>query len=392
MMRDLSFLITVIIVMLSLFSCDGSDTIDDSLPLAQRIDQLVEPTVVYGSPGAMIIGIIQDGERSYYSYGDAGLGYGPPLRSTIFEIGSVTKTFTATLLSEFILEGLISIDDPITQFLPETVNPPTFKGEQITLKHLVTHTSGLPREIYNFNIGGDNVWSEIDNNDLYEFLNDIYLQAYPFDDYTPGDELQSLGTSYRYSNVGMAILGHILELVSGKSFEQLVEERICSPLLMDETKIYPELSQDQKERVPGAYDSNQFTKAYPRDFGRYVACGGLLSTVDDMLNYIEANMAENSPLSKAMQQSHQEIYSRDQITQENGDLDERFHRGVDAIGMAWFLFYEAGDTIIEHSGAFNHQCHLRISKSNNVGMVAFSNSVNPVDRRIVETIFNWINE
>lgn len=392
MMRNLLFLIPGVILIISLISCEGTETIDDSLPLEQKIDQLVEPIVIFGNPSAMIIGIVQNGERSYYSYGDAGTGSGPPSLNSIFEIGSVTKTFTATLLSEFIMEGLVSLDDPITKYLPESIHPPTFKGQQITLKHLVTHTSGLPREIYNFNIGGSNVWSEIDNNDLYEFLNNIYRQAYPFDDYTLGNELQSLGTEYRYSNIGMAILGHILELVSGKPFEQLVEERICAQLNINETKTYPDLNQDQKERVPEAYDWNQYSKAFPRNFGRYVACGGLLSTIDDMLNYMEANMEDSTALSKSMQLCHQEIYSREQITKENGDSDERFHRGVNAIGMAWFLSYQNGDTIVEHSGAINHQCHFRFSKTNNVGIVAFSNSVNTLDRRIIETIFDWINE
>jgi CubicO group peptidase (beta-lactamase class C family) len=392
MMRNQLFLIPGIITIISLVSCETKETIDDSLPLKQKIDQLVEPIVIFGNPSAMIIGITQHGERSYYSYGNAGGNLGPPLPNSIFEIGSVTKTFTATLLSEFMMEDLVSLDDPITKYLPETIHPPTFNGQQITLKHLVTHTSGLPREIYNFNIGGSNVWSEIDNNDLYEFLNNIYQQAYPFDDYTLGNELQSLGTKYRYSNVGMALLGHILELASGKSYEQLVDERICTQLNMAETKIYPDLSQEQKDRVPVAYDMNQYSKAYDRDFGRYVACGGLLSTIDDMLNYMEANLEDSSPLSKAMQQCHQEIYTSEQISKENGDSDERFHRGVSAIGMAWFLSYAKGDTIVEHSGAFNHQCHFRFSKTNKVGIVAFSNSVNQVDRRVIETIFDWINE
>ena len=195
-MQRLTYLVPELVILLMLSSCVGDDSIDESQTLEQKIDHMVKPLVVYGNPNATIIGIIQNGERSIYSYGDAGLGNGPPLPNHIFEIGSITKTYTATLLSQFILEGLVSLNDPIFKFLPDSVDPPTFNEQQITLRHLVTHTSGLPREIYNFDIDYNIVWSELTNEDLYAFLNDISRQAYPFNDYTYGNELQSLGTIY----------------------------------------------------------------------------------------------------------------------------------------------------------------------------------------------------
>ena len=270
MMRRFISLLPGIVILLNLVSCEGEETIDESLPLEQKIGQLIEPLVVFGNPNTTIIGIIQNGEKSIYRYGDAGLGSGPPLPNTIFEIGSITKTYTATLLSQFIMEGLVSLDDPIDKYLPDTVDPPTFNGQQISLRHLVTHTSGLPREIYNFDIDFNIVWSKLEDEDLYAFLNDISRQAYPFDDYTYGNELQSLGTAFRYSNVGMAILGHILELVSGKKYEELVEERICSKLNMTDTKAYTDLTQEQKDRIPKAYNLNQYEQELPRNMGAYV--------------------------------------------------------------------------------------------------------------------------
>ena len=346
-MRRLITLVPGFVILLMLSSCVGQDTIAESQPLEEKIDQLVEPLVVYGNPNATIIGIIQDEERSIYSYGDAGLGNGPPLSNTIFEIGSITKTYTATLLSQFIMEGLVALDDPIDQFLPDSVDPPTFNGQPITLRHLVTHTSGLPREIYNFDIDHNVIWSELTNDDLYAFLNDISRQAYPFNDYTFDNELQSLGTRFRYSNVGMAVLGHILELVSGQSYEELIEERICSRLSMDDTKVFPDMTQEQKDRIPKAYNQNQVEQELPRDFGRYLACGGLLSTLDDMLNYMEAQMENSTFLSQSMQQCHEGIY-------DNEDIDETFPRGIDALGMAWLITYDGGDTIVYHNGGYNH--------------------------------------
>lgn len=365
-------------------SCVGEDKIDETLPLEQKIDQLVKPIVAYGNPNATIIGIIQNGERSIYSYGDAGLGNGPPLPNTIFEIGSITKTYTATLLSQFIMEGLVSLDDPISKFLPKSVNPPTFDGQPILIRNLVTHTSGLPREIYNFDIDVSVIWSETDEKDLYTFLNDISRQAYPFDDYTHGNELQSLGTSFRYSNVGMATLGHILELVSGQSFEQLVEDRICTLLNMSDTKTYSDLTQEQKERIPKAYNLNQYEQAWPREMGVYAPAGGILSTVDNMLDYMEANMEDSTPLSQSMNNCQQGIYTKDQIN--------NFPGGIDALAMAWFITYEGGDTIVYHNGGYNHLSYMKFNRTDRVGIVAFSNTASGVGFRIIDTIFDWINE
>ncbi len=385
MIRRFLYLISGIVLVLHLGSCESMDTIDESLSLEQRIDQLMEPIVIFGNPSAAIIGIVQNGERSYYGYGDAGLGDGPPLPNTIFEIGSITKTFTATLLSQFIMEGLVSLDDPIDMFLPESVDPPTFDGQPIRLRHLVTHTSGLPRSICNFNIDST-VWSELGPQDLYTFLNDISRQAYPFDDYTHDNELQSLGTEFRYSNVGMAILGHILELVSGEQFDQLVEERICSQLNMDDTKVYKNYTREQKERIPKAYDLNQYEKELPHELGAMVPAGGILSTVNDMLDYMEANMEDSTFLSKSMKKCHEGIYLKE-------DLAGTFPRRIaDAIGMAWFISYENRDTIAYHNGGYNHLSYMKFNITKKVGVVAFSNTASEVPSSVIETIFNWINE
>ena len=387
------FFIIIFSVAILFISCDNNLEIDSTLPLDEKIDAVVEPIVLFGSPSAFIIGIIQDGEKSIYSYGDAGLGFGAPQSNTIFEIGSNTKTFAATILSEFIIEGLLTLDDSINQFLPSSVVPPTFNGKNITLRDLVTHTSGLSREIYNFNGDYDIVWSEISNEDIYTFLNDISQEAYPFDDYTSRNNLKYLGTEFRYSNVGIAILGHILELVSGKTFEQLVDERITSKLNMPDTKFYTELTEEQKKRIPKAYNINQEEQELPRDFGRYLACGGLLSTMDDMLNYMEANINNTSSLSQSMQNCHEIIHSREEICNKDGTAFETFpYENADGIGMVWYVSYVNGETIVQHGGDYNHHCKFRFNKTKKVGVVTLSNTANVVEANVVETIFNWLNE
>lgn len=380
------YLVPGLVIMFYLCSCESEEAIDETMPLEKKIDLLVEPIVAFGNPSAAIIGIIRNGEQSIFSYGDAGLGNGPPLPNTQFEIGSITKTFTATLLSQFVMEGLLSLDDPLDKFLPDSIRPPTFHGEPIRLRHLVTHTSGLPREIYNFDIDYRIVWSELEVADLYNFLNDISQQAYPFNDYTQGNELQSLGTEFRYSNVGMAILGRILEIVSGQPFKQLVEERICSRLNMEDTKVYSDLTQDQRNNIPKGYNANQYENRFPGEMGAYTPAGGLYSTLEDMMIYMDANMKDSTSLSLSMQKCHEKIF-------EGKDLGSMFPaRDADAIGMAWLISYKNSDTILWHTGGYNLFSYIKFNKTQKTGIVAFSNTAGLLESRVFETIFNWINE
>jgi serine-type D-Ala-D-Ala carboxypeptidase/endopeptidase len=393
MLRKIFYLISVALIAILFVSCEKEVIIDESLPLRERIDKLVEPVTVFGAPSAIIIGVIKDGEKSIYSYGDAGLGFGAPRSNTIFEIGSNTKTFTATLLSTFIDEGLVSLDDSINRFLPDYVHPPTFHGQQITLLNLVTHTSGLPREVYNFTIDYNTFWSEFTNEDYYTFLNNISLQAYPFDDYTNGNELSYLGTKFRYSNIGIGILGHILERVSGKTFEELINEKICSPLNMPDTKVYTEITKEQKSRIPKAYNINQIEQELPRDMGRLLAPGSLLSTMDDMLNYMEANMENTTSLSKSMQRCHEMLYTREDICPDDAGVLEKFpYVGANGIGMIWYISQTNGDTIVEHGGDYNHHCFFKFNKTKKVGVIMFTNTTSLVSENIKETIFKWITE
>jgi hypothetical protein len=126
---------------------------------------------------------------------------------TLFEIGSITKVFTALLLQDMIERGEMKLEDPVQKYLPDSVRMPTWQGKEITLLHLATHTSGLPRD---------------SDGELYAFLSHCTLHQAP-------------GVHWEYSNLGMGLLGHVIALKACKDYETLVVERICQPLGMDST-------------------------------------------------------------------------------------------------------------------------------------------------------------
>jgi serine-type D-Ala-D-Ala carboxypeptidase/endopeptidase len=209
---------------------------------------------------------------------------------TVFEIGSITKVFTALLLQDMIERGEMSLDDPVQKFLPDPMKVPAYQGKPITLLHLATHTSGLPRMPDNLT---PQSWRDPDQTDysveqLYAFLSHHTLRRAP-------------GTQAEYSNLGMELLGHAIARQAGRDYETLVLERICQPLGMNSTRIVltPELEARLAigHAIPGRRVSGMNFQFLP-------GAGGLHSTANDLLKFISAYLGLSpSPLGALMEKA-----------------------------------------------------------------------------------------
>ncbi len=169
-------------------------------------------TAGLGKHAGIVVGILRGGDQSVAGYGTVDAGQQPPDENAIFEIGSVTKVFTTLLLAEMVLRGEVALDDPAQKYLPSTLHMPKWRGQEITLFHLATHASSLPRlprNLWKTTKDLANPYANYQVSDMYEFLSGFKLK-------------RPIGSRVEYSNLGMGLLGHILGLVAGKSFEELV--------------------------------------------------------------------------------------------------------------------------------------------------------------------------
>ena len=270
---------------------------------------------------------------------------------TVFEIGSVTKTFTTLLLQDMVERGEVKLDDPVAKYLPESVKVPSRNGKQITLLDLATHTAGLPRDPSNLTPGHglpENAFADYTVEKLYAFLSSFALDREP-------------GSKFEYSNVGMALLGHVLALKTGTNYEALVVERICRPLKMNSTGIT--LTPELRGRLARGHD--QLGKPAPNwEFQVYDAAGGLRSTANDLLKYVSANLGLTpSRLTPLMQQTH---VIRHKHTSDHGDT-----------AMAWYdrgEGYQSGLELLGHGGATGgYETFIGINKDQRRGVVVLSN-------------------
>jgi serine-type D-Ala-D-Ala carboxypeptidase/endopeptidase len=271
---------------------------------------------------------------------------------TLFEIGSITKTFTALLLADMVERGQMKLDDPVAKYLPKSVKMPTRNGKQITLRHLATHTSGLPRLPDNLEPKrADNPFAGYTAEMLYAFLSGYQLPRDP-------------GASLEYSDTGMSLLGHVIALRAGASYEALIQERICRPLDMSSTRFM--LSPELKARAAQGFGA----AGYPLpsfEFDVMASCGAVRTTADDMIKYIAAQVGlTQSSLAPAMERTHAvQFPSTD---------------GYE-VGLGWFVAPQRqGTRIIMHNGAtYGSVAFAGFDKARRRGVVILSNSRGTLD-------------
>ena len=259
-----------------------------AMPSDSEIRQiLVDRIDVQHQSVGIVVGVIGPEGRRVVAYGQLEKGDPPPLNGdTIFEIGSMTKVLTSLVLADMVQRGEVALDDPAAKYLPASVQMPERNGRQITLVDLATHTSGLPPLPTNFTPKDPaNPYADYTVEQLYQFLSSYQLT-------------RDIGSRYEYSNLGGGLLGHVLALRAGMSYEALVRSRICDPLGMKDTRIT--LTPEMKARL--AVGHNQALEPVENwDLPTLAGAGALRSTANDMLTFLAANLGyTKSPLAPAM--------------------------------------------------------------------------------------------
>ena len=245
----------------------------------------------YAGPGreslGYVAGIGDPGGHRVISVGASGAADQRALDGdSVFEIGSITKVFTALLMAEMVQRGEVSFDAPVAKYLPPEGRPYPLQDRAITLLDLATHTSGLPRLPPNLEPKDPaSPYADYTVAQLYAFLSSYAPEFSP-------------GTTYEYSNLGFGLLGHVLALRAGRPFEDLLLARVCAPLGLDDTRIT--LTTSMRQRLAPGHDPGLYPVP-PWVSGIFAGAGALRSTANDLLRFMDAwQGAGNSNLSVAM--------------------------------------------------------------------------------------------
>jgi CubicO group peptidase (beta-lactamase class C family) len=243
-------------------AADLQSVLDRDLAAALKSGELAPSTDT-----GVSIAVVDHGSRRFFTYGVA-------KQDSIYEIGSITKTFTGLILSQMVEQGKVKFEDPVRELLPAgTVQKPA--GPEITLLDLATQHSGLPRMPDNFTPADDSdPYADYHAANMYAFL-------------AKHGVAKSDKPAFLYSNYGFGLLGQALSVRAGEAYPQLLKDEVLDPLGMHDTAIA--LSPTQQARfLPG--HTGDHRPAHAWDLDAFAGAGAIRSTAADMLIYLEANL------------------------------------------------------------------------------------------------------
>ena len=313
--------------------------------LPDDVEGSIKKRLEYSISPSYAIGVIDKNGAHYYNFGTKTINGAPVDEHTIYEIGSISKVFTAILLAQQVVNGKMKLDDPIKKYLPTEVKIPERNNKEITLGNLSDHTSGLPRMPTNFSPANpNNPYADYTVKQLFDFISGYELT-------------RDIGAQYEYSNLAQGLLGTILARQAGSSYEALMIKNIAAPLAMNETRI----TFDDNMKKNLAMGHSEGTQVENWDIPTLSGAGAIRSSTHDMLKFLAANMGlTKTSLRKAMDLSHRMRHDK------AGDM---------RVGLGWHIAKgKNGDVIWHNGGTGGYRTFAGFVKETGVGVVVLTNS------------------
>jgi CubicO group peptidase (beta-lactamase class C family) len=343
--------------LLGMFSTSSYAEIDP-----QRIDELVAPYLENDVVTGLTVGVIHDGQQLSQGYGQLSPDDSrQPDGNTVYEIGSMSKVFTGILLGDAVTRKEITLDQPIQELLPDNVQL-KIKDEPILIRHLSTHTSGLPRMPSNIKSSDpNNPYADYSTEQLHDYLDGYQPRLAP--------EAETL-----YSNLAAGFLGNLLARHAGVSYDELLKQRITTPLKMTDTSV--DFTPAMKERLAPPLLGDG-TTSFNWDFDALAGAGGIRSTVDDMLRFMQAQL---DPPAGALGQAINLAWKVHWKPQQEGEF---------AMGLGWHVARD-GQTRWHNGQTGGYHSMMLVSREENAAVVVLSNTATGEVDRLAEDMIRML--
>lgn len=345
-----------------------------------------EEKKVVGSSLAMV----RDGDVIYHSvYGLTDRDKEKPItKSSIFHWASITKTFTGIAIMQLRDHGLLTLDDRVTEYIPELREVHNEYGnmDEITIRHLMTHSAGFRSPTWPW--GGDKTWHP---HEPQEWEQLAAMFPYTNIQFKPGSQ-------WSYSNPGIIFLGRIIELITKDDYEYYIEKNILNPLQMHRSyfdkapyHLLPNLVQSYYLQDDGSYEKARFNL----DTGITVSNGGLNAPLPDMLIFLNFLLGNADPkvYRHVLEKPSIEEMFEPQIAIAP-DADNRENVSADQMGLTFFATRVNGTDLISHSGSQNgFISHIYLAPEKNMAYAVAYNTMGEtrtLDREIKEYIIGNI--
>lgn len=363
-MRTRLFLSSFLILLL--FSSCKEEKVEDDLFLL-HIQEQIDSLLLDNEFESLSLGLIK-GDQNYEFYGGRLINGDKPNRESLYEIASLTKTFTGTLAAQAVVDKKIDLDEDIRTYLPGEFPNLEYGGQGIKVRDILTHTGGIPRmfpDVPDLFVDPDfdklpdqinALQKDFSKEAFFEELGKVKLDTLP-------------GINFSYSNAGANLMGYILEEVYQKDFELLLKEFIFDPLDMEHSSIG--ISDEKRDRLVEGQNFNQLKMPFSvaKDMS---AEGGIISGIDDLLKYARYHLAESK---EVVSTSHQDLWDG-----AYGDFGTGFFWQLNRRGEAADLFFQNG-------GAFGTSSWTSLIPEEEIAVIMISNVSGPdIHRKMSERV------
>lgn len=319
----------------------------------------------YQVPG-LALGVLHCGQEYTSGFGVTSIENPLPVTAnTLFQIGSITKTFTGTAIMRLIEMGRLDLDTPIRRWLPLFRLQDEEVACNVTLRHLLTHTGGWMGDYFDDLGWGDDALSAMMGR----------LSALP--------QLTPLGQLFSYNNAGFYLAGRLIEIASGQTYESALKELVLEPLGLETSFFYPDDVMSRRFVVGHQIESGVLKVCRPWAIGRAGhPVGGLVSNVKDLLCYARFHLGDGSLPGGERLLQEQSMAKMKQPQIATGRAGEQ-------VGITWMVQQVTGQTIIGHGGATNGQtARLSIVPEKQFALAILTNA----DRgdELIREICRWI--
>lgn len=259
----------LVLVTLSTIGCNQKNA-TKNWGIEETVERFAEQFLEDDRIHSLSIAVVNNGKEYTFHFGEQNPGKNnPPTDSTLYELASVIKTFTGTLVAKAVLDGKISLEDDIREYLPQEYPNFEYDGEAITIKDMITHTGGFP----NFPPTSEN------KEQFWKGLHEIKISSKP-------------GTEFSYSNTAPEITAYLLEKAYCNPYRQLVRKFILKPNEMTNTKFV--LDENEKKLLIKGYNDDEEPQEHFQN-NLWGGISGLHSNTMDLLKYIKYNLNDSIP-------------------------------------------------------------------------------------------------
>lgn len=324
--------------------------------LETEIDEIAENLIKQPLLHSTSIGVVYRGKEIIRHRGDMLVGRpSPPTDATLYEVGSLSKTLAGTLMANAVLERKLGLDDDVRMYLSEPYPNLQYKGEPIRIRHLLTHTSGLPNMLPE---RANTVLANFTDQRTPNEINAVYAnygQVDFFKDLHAVEIPRMPGKKYAYSSAGTELTAHVLETIYQRDYESLLRGFFSDSAAM--TGIRIGLSDAEADRLAIGYHSDNPVATTPMPQLPWGASGNVKATVPDMLKYLKFQLANGA----VVKESHRSLV----------EFDSEF-----SIGYFWNIVTDErlkGVYYAHHGGVPRSQCYIYIVPKYDLGIFVITN-------------------